>query len=129
VHGERIKESDLRKWIYSVSAVADDAPFGVAMAFAVDRLRDRYGVRFSLGSAWHREVNRCGRSKAPRRSTRRWPTMRSGEIGATHGAPLLLRSLDQNDRLVRPLLVPTPFVPTLNGGGHELTSRGFDAVG
>jgi hypothetical protein len=40
VHGERIKESDLRKWIYSVSTVADDAPFGVAMAFAVDRLRD-----------------------------------------------------------------------------------------
>lgn len=26
-----------------------------------------------------------------------------------------------------PLLVPTPFVPTLNVGGHELTSRGFDA--
>jgi hypothetical protein len=40
VHGERIKESDLRKWIYSVSTVADDAPFGVAVAFAVDRLRD-----------------------------------------------------------------------------------------
>ena len=40
VHGARIKQSDLRKLIYSISTVSEDAPFGVAMAFAVDRLRD-----------------------------------------------------------------------------------------
>jgi hypothetical protein len=40
VHGERITESDLRKRIRSVSTVGDDDPFGVAMARAVDRLRD-----------------------------------------------------------------------------------------
>lgn len=40
VHGARIRETDLRKWIYSVSTVTDGSPFGVAIALAVDRLRD-----------------------------------------------------------------------------------------
>lgn len=40
IHGAKIKESDLLKWLRSVSTVPNDAPFGVAFAFAVDRLRD-----------------------------------------------------------------------------------------
>jgi len=40
VHGARIKESDLRKSVYSVSIVAKGSLFGVAIATAVDRLRD-----------------------------------------------------------------------------------------
>lgn len=40
VHGGRITEKYLRKMISGVSTVPDAAPFGVAFAFAVDRLRD-----------------------------------------------------------------------------------------
>jgi hypothetical protein len=39
VHGGRLRETDLRKAI-AVSTVPENAMFGVALAFAVDRLRD-----------------------------------------------------------------------------------------
>lgn len=57
VHGARIKESDLRRSIYSVSTVEEDAAFGVAIAFAVDRLRDlvrrSFLARLCLASGDH----------------------------------------------------------------------------
>jgi hypothetical protein len=40
VHGARIAEKDLLKWLKAVSTVPDDARYGVAFSFAVDRLRD-----------------------------------------------------------------------------------------
>ena len=40
VHGASIKGKDLRKVIESVPTVPGTAPFGVALAFTVDRLRD-----------------------------------------------------------------------------------------
>ena len=40
VHGGQIKDSDLRKSVYSLSTVSESSPYGVALAFAVDRLRD-----------------------------------------------------------------------------------------
>lgn len=40
VHGARIAEKDLLKWLKAVSTVPDDAMYGVAFSFAVDRLRD-----------------------------------------------------------------------------------------
>lgn len=40
VHGARIAEKDLLKWLHAVSTVPDDAMYGPAFAFAVDRLRD-----------------------------------------------------------------------------------------
>ena len=40
VHGARIAERDLLKWLKAVSTVPDDAGYGVAFSFAVDRLRD-----------------------------------------------------------------------------------------
>lgn len=39
-HSGSIKEKKLRKTIESVSTVPEAAPFGVTLAFAVDRLRD-----------------------------------------------------------------------------------------
>lgn len=46
VHGARIAEKDLLKWLHAVSTVPDEAMYGPAFAFAVDRLRDL--VRRSL---------------------------------------------------------------------------------
>ena len=40
VHGAKITEKELLKWLKAVSTVPNDAPYGVAFAFAVDRLRD-----------------------------------------------------------------------------------------
>ena len=40
VHGARIAEKDLLKWLKAVSTVPDNAAFGVAFSFAIDRLRD-----------------------------------------------------------------------------------------
>ena len=40
VHGARIAQKDLLKWLKAVSTVPDDAMYGVAFSFAVDRLRD-----------------------------------------------------------------------------------------
>lgn len=40
VHGGSIPEKDLRKIVMAVSTVPDDAMFGVALALAVDRMRD-----------------------------------------------------------------------------------------
>jgi hypothetical protein len=40
VHGARIAEKDLLKWLKAVSTVPDEAMYGVAFSFAVDRLRD-----------------------------------------------------------------------------------------
>jgi hypothetical protein len=40
VHGARIAEKDLLKWLKAVSTVPDDVMYGVAFSFAVDRLRD-----------------------------------------------------------------------------------------
>jgi hypothetical protein len=40
VHGARIATKDLLKWLHAVSTVPDDATYGTAFAFAVDRLRD-----------------------------------------------------------------------------------------
>lgn len=40
VHGARIAEKDLLKWLKAVSTVPDNAMYGVAFSFAVDRLRD-----------------------------------------------------------------------------------------
>lgn len=40
VHGARIAEKDLLKWLRAVSTVPDGAMYGVAFSFAVDRLRD-----------------------------------------------------------------------------------------
>ncbi|MET9183536.1 hypothetical protein ABZX88_35805 [Kitasatospora aureofaciens] len=40
IHGGNLPEKDLRKTIMGISTVADDAMFGVALAFAVDRMRD-----------------------------------------------------------------------------------------
>jgi|ERR1017187_4681684 hypothetical protein len=59
VHGGDIKESDLRKIITGVSMIPDGALFGVAVAFAVDRLRDL--VRRSFLA---RGITRCGTTSA-----------------------------------------------------------------
>jgi hypothetical protein len=40
VHGSRIAAKDLLKWLKAVSTVPDNAMYGVAFSFAVDRLRD-----------------------------------------------------------------------------------------
>jgi hypothetical protein len=40
VHGARIPEKDLLKWLKAVSIVPDNARYGVAFSFAIDRLRD-----------------------------------------------------------------------------------------
>lgn len=40
VHGSRIAQKDLLKWLSAVSTVPDNAMYGVAFSFAVDRLRD-----------------------------------------------------------------------------------------
>jgi hypothetical protein len=40
VHGARIAEKDLLKWLKAVSTVPDNAMYGVAFSFANDRLRD-----------------------------------------------------------------------------------------
>jgi hypothetical protein len=40
VHGSELKDKDLRKIVYAISAVPDGALFGDALAHAVDRLRD-----------------------------------------------------------------------------------------
>jgi hypothetical protein len=40
IHGGSLKDTDLRKTIMGISTVADDTMFGVALAFAVDRMRD-----------------------------------------------------------------------------------------
>lgn len=40
VHGARITEKELLKWLSALSTVPDGVPFGVAFSFAVDRLRD-----------------------------------------------------------------------------------------
>ena len=40
VHGARITEKELLKWLKAVSTVPDNAPYGVAFSFAIDRLRD-----------------------------------------------------------------------------------------
>jgi len=40
VHGARIAEKDLLKWLKAVSTVPDNAMYGVAFSFATDRLRD-----------------------------------------------------------------------------------------
>jgi hypothetical protein len=40
VHGGQIKEAELRKIVRRVSTVPADAPFGVALTHAVDRIRD-----------------------------------------------------------------------------------------
>ena len=40
VHGAKIAEKDLLKWLKAVSTVPDNAAFGVAFSFAIDRLRD-----------------------------------------------------------------------------------------
>jgi hypothetical protein len=40
VHGARIAEKDLLRWLRAVSTVPDSAMYGVAFSFAVDRLRD-----------------------------------------------------------------------------------------
>jgi hypothetical protein len=40
VHGARITERDLLKWLKAVSTVPPDAMYGVAFSFAIDRLRD-----------------------------------------------------------------------------------------
>jgi len=40
VHGARIAEKELLKWLKAVSTVPADATYGVAFAFAIDRLRD-----------------------------------------------------------------------------------------
>lgn len=40
VHGARIAEKDLVKWLRAVSTVPDNAMYGVTFSFAVDRLRD-----------------------------------------------------------------------------------------
>ena len=40
VHGGSLTEKDLRKTIMSVTTVPADAPFGIALAIAVDRMRD-----------------------------------------------------------------------------------------
>ncbi|WP_177324390.1 HEPN domain-containing protein [Streptomyces mirabilis] len=54
VHGGSIQQKDLVKIITSVSAVPDGAMFGVALAFAVDRMRDlvrrSFLARLCLGS-------------------------------------------------------------------------------
>lgn len=40
IHGGGLSEKDLRKLIMGISTVPGDAMFGVALAFAVDRMRD-----------------------------------------------------------------------------------------
>lgn len=40
VHGGEIKEKKLRKMVRRISTVPPDAPFGIALGHAVDRLRD-----------------------------------------------------------------------------------------
>ena len=40
VHGARIAEKDLLKWLKAVSTVPDNAMYGVAFSFGIDRLRD-----------------------------------------------------------------------------------------
>lgn len=40
VHGARIAEKDLLRWLGAVSTVPEGAMYGVAFSFAVDRLRD-----------------------------------------------------------------------------------------
>ena len=40
IHGARITEKDLLKWLKAVSTVPGSAGYGVAFSFAVDRLRD-----------------------------------------------------------------------------------------
>jgi hypothetical protein len=40
VHGAHIAEKDLLKWLHAISTVPDNAVYGVAFSFAVDRLRD-----------------------------------------------------------------------------------------
>ena len=40
IHGGSMSEKDFRKLIMGISTVPDDAMFGVALAFAVDRMRD-----------------------------------------------------------------------------------------
>ena len=40
VHGARIAEKDLLKWLKAVSTVPGNAMYGVAFSFAIDRLRD-----------------------------------------------------------------------------------------
>ena len=40
IHGGSMPEKDLRKLIMGISTVPDDAIFGVALAYAVDRMRD-----------------------------------------------------------------------------------------
>lgn len=40
VHGGELKEKDLAKRVRSVSTVPADAPFGIALGYMVDRLRD-----------------------------------------------------------------------------------------
>jgi hypothetical protein len=46
VHGGELKERDLSKTVRAISTVPSDAPFGLALGHAVDRLRDL--VRRSL---------------------------------------------------------------------------------
>jgi hypothetical protein len=40
VHGAKITQKELLKWLHSVSTVPEDSTYGVAFSFAVDRLRD-----------------------------------------------------------------------------------------
>jgi hypothetical protein len=92
VHGGQIKDKDLRKAIRAISTVPDDAVerrFGVAVGYAIDRMRDLVRRAILARLCLAVQPDPLWRSMAPLASMQSLPTTPSVRHGGRGGTSAL----------------------------------------